>query len=173
MAQNPKISRTRRHQKHREMVMRRDHGVCHLCGGPAADAIDHIVPVAWGGSDNPENLAPAHTSCNAAKKDARPDQWTYTRPSMWLPGFGPNTAEVEDQYAKKQARPLTCIQWLALGVAFWLGAVGFAGMVTLATTALPLNDDTRNTMIGFLMVAYFPAAIVAIGLYARKRSKRG
>jgi len=71
------------------MVMRSHNGVCHICGQGAADAIDHIVPVAWGGSDDPSNLAPAHTSCNSAKGDAPPAQWTYSRPSMWLPGYGP------------------------------------------------------------------------------------
>jgi hypothetical protein len=71
------------------MVMRSHNGVCHICGQGAADAIDHVVPVAWGGSDDPSNLAPAHTSCNSAKGDDPPAQWTYSRPAMWLPGYGP------------------------------------------------------------------------------------
>lgn len=86
---NPRVRRTRRHQRHRERVMRAHDGVCHICGKNAADAIDHIVPVSWGGSDDPSNLAPAHTSCNTARGAARPPEWTYTRPSMWLPGYGP------------------------------------------------------------------------------------
>ena len=72
--------------------MRSHNGVCHICRQGAADAIDHIVPVAWGGSDDPSNLAPAHTSCNSAKGDAPPAQWTYARPTMWLPGYGPRAA---------------------------------------------------------------------------------
>lgn len=87
---DPNVKRSRRHGKYREEVMRRDNGVCHICGQGAADAIDHIVPVSWGGSDNPENLAPAHTSCNSSKGDATPADWTWKRPSMWLPGYGPN-----------------------------------------------------------------------------------
>lgn len=89
----PRVRRTRRHQRHRERVMRAHNGVCHICGQSAADAIDHIVPVSWGGSDDPSNLAPAHTSCNTAKGDAAPPQWTYSRPSMWLPGYGPRAAK--------------------------------------------------------------------------------
>lgn len=34
--------------------------VCHLCGHPGADAIDHVVPVNKGGADTDDNKAPAH-----------------------------------------------------------------------------------------------------------------
>ena len=84
-----RVQRTRRHQRHREAVMRAHNGVCHICMQPAADSIDHIVPVVWGGSDDPSNLAPAHTSCNSSRGDARPPEWAHERPSMWIAGFGP------------------------------------------------------------------------------------
>lgn len=34
--------------------------VCHLCGHPGADAVDHDVPLARGGPDARHNKAPAH-----------------------------------------------------------------------------------------------------------------
>ena len=34
--------------------------VCHLCGHDGADAVDHIVPKARGGSEADSNKAPAH-----------------------------------------------------------------------------------------------------------------
>ena len=35
--------------------------VCHLCGKPGADTIDHVIPVALGGDQwDPTNLRPAH-----------------------------------------------------------------------------------------------------------------
>lgn len=34
--------------------------VCHLCGHPGADAVDHVIPLARGGSDTPDNKRPAH-----------------------------------------------------------------------------------------------------------------
>lgn len=34
--------------------------VCHLCGHPGADAVDHVEPLALGGTDDLSNLRPAH-----------------------------------------------------------------------------------------------------------------
>lgn len=43
----------------------RDHGrICHLCGGPGATEVDHVVA---GDDDSPENLRPAHKDCHARK----------------------------------------------------------------------------------------------------------
>lgn len=41
---------------------------CVYCGSQA-EAVDHIVPVAKGGTGAPDNLAPACTSCNSSKRD--------------------------------------------------------------------------------------------------------
>lgn len=53
--------------------------VCHICGHPGADAVDHVVPLARGGSDTDLlNLQPAHHNtpcptcgrkCNRVKAD--------------------------------------------------------------------------------------------------------
>lgn len=63
-----------------------EHGwVCWLCGTDipqdAGDAtwlrltMDHVIPVVWGGGDDPENLRPAHQSCNSRRNDDEPDPW--------------------------------------------------------------------------------------------------
>lgn len=41
-------------------------GKCWMCGDPA-NAIDHVIPLARGGSNWPANLRPACTPCNSAK----------------------------------------------------------------------------------------------------------
>jgi 5-methylcytosine-specific restriction protein A len=41
----------------RIIVMKRDNGICHLCGNPGADTIDHVQ---HGDNHNLDNLAPVH-----------------------------------------------------------------------------------------------------------------
>lgn len=55
------MSRTgnRRYREDRARILARD-DVCHLCGEPGADAVDHVIAVANGGTDHPANLAPVH-----------------------------------------------------------------------------------------------------------------
>lgn len=116
--------------------MRAHDGVCHICGQGAADAIDHIVPVAWGGSDDPSNLAPAHTSCNTAKGDAAPPQWTYSRPSMWLPGYGPKAASRSGGSGGPGCWAIGAAVVVALMVGGLVGSLVGSEWVVLAVTAL-------------------------------------
>ena len=62
-------------------IMERDGWRCHICGGIAprdrrgtmqwdAPELDHIIPLARGGSHAPSNVACAHRACNIAKGDA-------------------------------------------------------------------------------------------------------
>lgn len=49
-------------------IIRRDNGICHICGQPGADTADHIIPVADGGTDHETNLAAAHhIPCNVRR----------------------------------------------------------------------------------------------------------
>lgn len=61
----------------RHEIMRRDNHACRYCGQIAPDVkltIDHVVPVALGGSDEPTNLVTACVDCNAGKTSVAPDQ---------------------------------------------------------------------------------------------------
>ena len=49
-------------------IIRRDGGICHICGKPGADTADHVIPVADGGTDDDANLAAAHhIPCNVRR----------------------------------------------------------------------------------------------------------
>lgn len=57
-------------------VLKRDNHTCRYCGGSAPDVIltvDHVTPVALGGSDKPDNLVAACKDCNAGKASTSPD----------------------------------------------------------------------------------------------------
>lgn len=57
-------------------ILRRDNHQCRYCGATAPDAtltVDHVVPVALGGSDEPSNLVAACAECNAGKSATPPD----------------------------------------------------------------------------------------------------
>src|SRR5687768_12098791 len=57
-------------------ILRRDAYSCRYCGSKAPDVsltVDHVVPVALGGGDEPSNLVTACTPCNAGKPAVQPD----------------------------------------------------------------------------------------------------
>lgn len=57
------------------------HGtVCHLCGMPGADTADHILPRALGGTDDLDNLRPAHKSCNSSRGAMLIAEWRARHP---------------------------------------------------------------------------------------------
>jgi 5-methylcytosine-specific restriction endonuclease McrA len=59
----------------RERVFAERGMVCTYCGTADATEIDHIVPLARGGTDEFENLAPACKPCNCSKKDFLLSEW--------------------------------------------------------------------------------------------------
>ena len=57
-------------------VLRRDNHACRYCGAAAPDVkltVDHVMPVALGGSDDASNLVTACVDCNAGKSSSNPD----------------------------------------------------------------------------------------------------
>lgn len=57
-------------------VLRRDGHTCRYCGRASPEVtltVDHVVPVALGGTDDPNNLAAACRDCNAGKSASSPD----------------------------------------------------------------------------------------------------
>lgn len=57
-------------------ILRRDNHTCRYCGQTAPDvklAVDHVLPTALGGTDDPNNLVTACTDCNNGKTSTSPD----------------------------------------------------------------------------------------------------
>ena len=58
-------------------VLRRDGHTCRYCGAKAPDVqltVDHVIPEALGGSDDPTNLVAACGDCNSGKSATSPDE---------------------------------------------------------------------------------------------------
>lgn len=56
-------------------ILRRDNHLCRYCGATAPDVkltVDHVVPTALGGSDEPSNLVTACADCNSGKSATPP-----------------------------------------------------------------------------------------------------
>lgn len=64
----------------RNAVFERDGSVCRWCGDTAGPFhIDHVTPVAMGGSDKPGNLCVACKSCNLSKGAKHIKRWRAAR----------------------------------------------------------------------------------------------
>lgn len=58
-------------------VLRRDEYTCRYCrSSEGALTVDHVTPLALGGTDHPRNLVAACRDCNAGKSSAAPDSST-------------------------------------------------------------------------------------------------
>ncbi len=63
--------------KQRAAVFQAAQGRCHICGGQIQAGqdwdVDHVIPLAMGGSNDPENLRQAHAVCHrgAGSKTSR------------------------------------------------------------------------------------------------------
>jgi len=70
------------HKRLYQQLHRRDRGICGVCGDPInpslsgnhpqGGTIDHRKPRSAGGTDDPDNLQPAHRRCNEVKSDRIP-----------------------------------------------------------------------------------------------------
>lgn len=57
-------------------ILKRDNHTCRYCGASAPETtlhVDHVTPVALGGSDDPSNLVAACKDCNLGKAATSPD----------------------------------------------------------------------------------------------------
>lgn len=81
----------------RARVVRRDGGICWICGQPGADSADHVIPLAYGGTSDDDNLRAVHHKveprCNIVKKHRTVD---YARERLGL-----NTRRPEPKVSRR------------------------------------------------------------------------
>lgn len=90
-------------------VLRRDGHTCRYCGSAAPDVpltVDHVIPVALGGSDDPGNLVTACKDCNAGKSSVAPDSPIVAdvnlRAAAWAGAMEQAAAERADDHQRMQ-----------------------------------------------------------------------
>lgn len=74
----------------RMRVMKRDRFQCTYCGAPGTDVeleVDHIIPVAGGGSNHMSNLTTACRACNQQKSDGPAPKQIRRAPAPERQGF--------------------------------------------------------------------------------------
>jgi 5-methylcytosine-specific restriction enzyme A len=57
----------------RNRILQRDNYTCNMCDEPYGETyleIDHVTPIAWGGSDDPSNLQCLCLGCHKKKTDS-------------------------------------------------------------------------------------------------------
>jgi 5-methylcytosine-specific restriction endonuclease McrA len=72
-----KVRQKRFRDRTRMPIYNRDGGLCGYCGEPVPISkfyVDHIVPIAKGGDNNPKNLVTSCNSCNISKGGRTPEE---------------------------------------------------------------------------------------------------
>lgn len=90
-------------------VLRRDNHTCRYCGATAQDVplrIDHVTPVALGGTDTPDNLVTACEPCNSGKSSATVDAAVVAEVSddafRWAAAMQQAAERLREQEAPKE-----------------------------------------------------------------------
>ena len=63
-------SRPQNWGKIQQDVIIRDKGICYICGKAGATQVDHVIPLAAGGTNSLFNLKAVHKLCHARKTEA-------------------------------------------------------------------------------------------------------
>lgn len=91
-------------------ILRRDNHTCRYCGATAPDVplrVDHVTPVALGGTDTPDNLVTSCEPCNSGKSSATVDSTLVANVSSdalrWADAMKQAADDLRQQQAPKVA----------------------------------------------------------------------
>lgn len=103
-------------------VLKRDNHTCRYCGATAPDAvltIDHVTPVALGGTDAPDNLVAACRDCNYGKSSTSPTDTVVAQVSeealRWGEAIKAAAAKMLDEHQSIQDRH----EWFLISWGAW------------------------------------------------------
>lgn len=123
-------------------VLKRDDYTCRYCH--SADrpmTVDHVIPVALGGSDKPSNLVAACVECNNGKASSHPDANTVdlvTEDALrWAAAMREASARMAMERAELDAyiEAFECAWAGSYGPSDWRGTLG-----SLRQAGLPLSE---------------------------------
>jgi hypothetical protein len=87
-------------------ILRRDSHTCRYCGASAPDVqlrVDHVTPVALGGTDTPENLVTSCEPCNSGKSSVTVDAATVANVSEDALRWATAMEQAAEDLRRKQA----------------------------------------------------------------------
>lgn len=144
-------------------ILRRDNHTCRYCGASAPAVplrVDHVTPVALGGSDKPENLVTSCEPCNSGKSSATVDSAVVADVDATALRWA-NAMEQAADNLRQQETPK--VEYRDAFLAEWnRWHVGKD-----KTKKIPLPDDWKQTMDRFRVAgipAWMWADIVDIGM---------
>lgn len=129
-------------------VLKRDNHTCRYCGATANDGpltIDHVTPVALGGTDNPDNLVTACRDCNYGKASTSPDAATVEDVKAADMKWADATKRAADLLAtQRQARDDYYVSFVAAWPSYRnIPAEAEWSIGRLYDAGLPLGEMTR------------------------------
>ena len=131
-------------------ILKRDNHACRYCGCRAPEVkltVDHVLPVALGGSDEPENLVAACRDCNSGKSSTKPtDPLVADIDAQQLAAKAALAQAIEDRRAQMEADDSIVDE-----VYRWWGTYAdddsYGAMLWMIRAGLALADFRRATAI--------------------------
>lgn len=119
-------------------VLRRDNFTCRYCRGTEGQlTVDHVTPVALGGTDDPSNLVAACRDCNSGKASTGPNESTVADVSddelRWAAALA-KAAEITDAKAVESQAVIEEFE------AHWFSRPGYVA---------PMPHDWPNSVLNF------------------------
>lgn len=151
-------------------ILRRDNHTCRYCGGQAPDAaltVDHVTPVALGGTDDPTNLVAACRDCNSGKSATPPGAPLVADVAQdalrWSRAMEQATqAVIRDFQIREVNRDMFLEVWDG-----WNVTVYDPGTKDYVKRPIPLPDDWETTIDTFMATLTYPEIREAVSIAMR------